>query len=95
MEITSANYRIELFVMVPDVFVLIDPQISPVYIGSRKRLTIVRNDLVTEFPTKIAEGYFHCLALPFAGALVNDSADTTFDCGDPVDYQLGIEMLAT
>jgi hypothetical protein len=30
-----------------------------------------------------------------AGTLVNDSTDTAFDCGDTVDYQLGIKMLAT
>jgi hypothetical protein len=94
MEATSTNDRINLFVVVPDVFVLIDPQISPVLIGSSKRLPVVRNDLVAELSTKIAEGYINCFALPFAGSLVNDGTDTAFDCGDTVDCQLGIEMLA-
>ena len=81
--------------MVPDVFVFIDPQISPVLIGSRKRLSVVRNDLVAKLSIKIAKGYVNCFTLSFAGTLVNDGTDTAFDCGDTVDDQLGIEMLAT
>jgi hypothetical protein len=95
MEAASTNYRIDLFVVVPNVFVFIDPQISPVLIGSSKRLPVVGNDLVAELSTKVAESYVDCFTLPFAGTLVNDSTDTAFDCGDTVDDQLGIEMLAT
>jgi hypothetical protein len=81
--------------MVPDVFVFIDPQISPVLIGSRKRFPVVRNDLVPKLSAKIAEGYVNCFTLSFVGILVNDSVDAAFDCRDAVDYQFGIEMLAT
>jgi hypothetical protein len=95
MEAASTNYRIDLFVVVPDVFVFVDPQISPVLIGSSKRLPVVGNDLVAELSTKIAKGYVNRFTLPFAGTLVNDSTDTAFDCGDTVDDQLGIEMLPT
>jgi hypothetical protein len=95
VEAASTNDRVDLFVMVPDVFVFIDPQISPVLIGSRKRLPFVRNHLVTKLSTKIAEGYVNCFTLSFVGTLVNDSMDAAFDCRDAVDYQLGIEMLAT
>jgi hypothetical protein len=95
MEATSTKDRIDLLVVVPDVFVFIDPQISPVLIGSSKRLPVVWNDLVAELSAKIAEGDVNCFTLPFAGTLVNDSTDTAFDCGDTVDYQLGFKMLAT
>jgi hypothetical protein len=95
VEATSTNDRIDLFVLVSDVFVFIDPQISPVLIGSGKRFPVIRNDLVAELSTKIVEGYVDCFTLPFARTLVNDRTDTAFDCGDTVDYQLGLEMLAT
>jgi len=95
MGATSANDRIDLFVVVPDVFVFIDPQISPVLIGSGKRFPVIRNDLIAELSTKIAEGDVNCFTLPFARTLVNDRTDTAFDCGDTVDDQLGIKMLAT
>jgi hypothetical protein len=95
VEAASTNDRVDLFVMVPDVFVFIDPQISPVLIGSRKRLPVVRNDLVAKLSTKIAEGYVNCFTLSFVGTLINDSMDAAFDCRDAVDYQLRIEMLAT
>jgi hypothetical protein len=94
MEATSTNDWVDFFVVMPDIFVFIDPQISPVLIGPSKRLPVVGNDLVAELSTKIAEGYVDCFTLPFAGTLVNGSADTAFDCGDTVDDQLGIEMLA-
>jgi hypothetical protein len=95
MEATSTNDRIHLFVVMPDVFVFIHPQISSLLIGSSKSLSVIRNDLVAELSTKIAESYVDCFPLPFAGTLVNDSTDAAFDCGDTVDDQLGIEMLAT
>ena len=44
---------------------------------------------------RLAEGDVNRFTLPFGGTLVNDSTDTAFDCGDTVDYQLGIKMLAT
>jgi hypothetical protein len=79
---------------VPDILVPIDPQISSVFIGYRKRLRVIWNDLIAEFSTEIAGGHFNCFPLSLAGHRANDGVNTAFSRGYTIDYELGIEMLA-